>query len=89
MAVLAIVIPVIVVLAAIVIFAASRRRDTDIAEGYLSRETIKRDRAVEPLAAQATAETDVEMSDSTDLVLTGREVEKAAALARSERGESS
>lgn len=70
MAVLAIVIPILVVAAAILLFASYRRRDTRAATGHLSRETRSRD----------THEV-VGVGDETD-ALSGREVEKAAALAR-------
>jgi len=59
-----------VLLAAAVVFASMRRRDTETAVGQLSRETRKRDRG-EP----AIAEPD-------DAPTTGREVEKAAAIER-------
>jgi cytochrome b6-f complex iron-sulfur subunit len=71
MELLAIVIPALVVLSAIVIFAASRRGDAASAEGRLSRETVKRDSG--PAV----------MSDSAEpAVVTGKEVEKAAAIER-------
>ncbi len=73
MELLAIVIPAIVVLAAVVIFAASRRSDTTRAEGRLSRETVKRDAGSVSLDEPAAAATPV---------VTGKAVEKAAALAR-------
>jgi len=64
---LVIAIPVIVILAGIMLFAAARRRDTGEAIGLLSRETVKRDQG-EP-AALAEQEQRV----------TGREIERAAA----------
>jgi cytochrome b6-f complex iron-sulfur subunit len=64
---LVIVIPVVVILAGIVLFAASRRRDTGEAIGLLSRETVKRDRG-EPAALAEQEER-----------ATGREIERAAA----------
>jgi cytochrome b6-f complex iron-sulfur subunit len=71
MELLAIVIPALVVLSAIAIFAASRRGDATSAEGRLSRETVKRDSG--PAV----------MSDSAEpAVITGKEVEKAAAIER-------
>ena len=64
-------VPVLVVLAALVLFAAARRRDTDQAIGQLSHETAKRDRGpVSPLL------------DEGAPPVTGREVERAAALER-------
>jgi cytochrome b6-f complex iron-sulfur subunit len=68
MELLAIVIPALVLLAAIVVFAASRRSDAARAQGRLSRETVKSDAGgVEtPVAA----------------VVTGKEIERAAALER-------
>ncbi len=57
------------------VLAVARRRDTERAVGVLSRETRKRDRsaaAIKPLAEEAP-------------VLTGRQVEKQAALERAER----
>ncbi len=74
MELLAIVIPALVVLAAILVFAASRRSDTDRAQGQLSRETRRRDRS-----AEAVTEAEPEAAPA---VVTGREVERAAALAR-------
>src|SRR4029077_3177486 len=63
---LVIVIPVVVILAGVVLFAAARRRDTGEAIGLLSRETVKRDRG-EPDA----------LVDEEQRV-TGREIERAA-----------
>ena len=67
---LVIVIPVVVILAAVVLFAAARRRDTGTAVGQLSRETRQRDRS-EPTALEA-----------EETTVSGRQVEKAAALER-------
>lgn len=64
-------VPVLVVLAGVLLFAAARRRDTGSAEGVLSHETAKRDRGP------------VELSEEGRSV-SGREVERAAALARRE-----
>jgi cytochrome b6-f complex iron-sulfur subunit len=64
---LVIVIPVVVVFAGLVVFAAARRRDTGEAIGLLSRETVKRDRG-EP----------AELAEEEKKV-TGREIERAAA----------
>jgi len=66
---LVIVIPVVVVLAGVVLFAASRRRDTGGATGALSRETIKRDK---PAA----------LEESELVGVSGRQVEASAALDR-------
>jgi cytochrome b6-f complex iron-sulfur subunit len=69
--VLLIAVPVLVVLAGLVLFAAARRRDVDAAIGQLSHETKARDRGpVEPTAGEARPPT------------TGREVERLAALER-------
>jgi cytochrome b6-f complex iron-sulfur subunit len=68
--VLLIALPVLVVLAGVLLFAAARRRDTGEVIGALARETRKRDRgAVAP-------------SEPSDATVTGREVEAAAALER-------
>jgi cytochrome b6-f complex iron-sulfur subunit len=64
-------VPVLVLLAGILLFAAARRRDTGEVEGVLSHETAKRDRGP------------VELSEEGAPV-TGREVERAAVLARRE-----
>jgi cytochrome b6-f complex iron-sulfur subunit len=64
---LLILIPVFIVLAALVLVASARRRDTDRATGQLSRETRKRDQSEVPVLVGAP---------------TGREVEKSAALER-------
>jgi cytochrome b6-f complex iron-sulfur subunit len=64
-------VPVLVVLAALLLFASSRRKDTDAAIGQLSPETSKRDRGPVSPAAEEGAPP-----------VTGREVEKAAALER-------
>jgi cytochrome b6-f complex iron-sulfur subunit len=66
--VLAIVIPVLIVLAGVLLIGASRRRQTDSAVGTLSRQTRKQDRG--PV-----------IDDSGQV--TGEEVEKAALVARS------
>lgn len=73
MAVLAVVIPILVVAAAILLVASYRRRDTRAATGHLSRETRSRD----------THEVVDVGEDQTD-ALSGREVERAAVLARRE-----
>jgi cytochrome b6-f complex iron-sulfur subunit len=69
--IIAIAVPVLVVLAGVLLFASARRRDTDAATGVLSSETAHRDRGP------------VELSDEARPP-TGREVERAAALARRE-----
>ena len=68
---LVIVIPVVVVLAGLVVFAALRRRDTGDAIGQLSRETRRRD-AGEPVV----------LDDAGPVPVSGRQVEAQAALAR-------
>jgi cytochrome b6-f complex iron-sulfur subunit len=75
MTALAIVIPILVVAAAVVAFAAYRRRDNSTAVGKLSRETRSRDRseAAAPLVDQ-------------DEQPTGREIERAAVVARQQGG---
>jgi cytochrome b6-f complex iron-sulfur subunit len=62
---------VIVLFAAIALFGAARRRDAGVAVGELSGETLKRDRSARKKAAKA-----------EEPVATGREVERAAVLAR-------
>lgn len=69
MSVLLIVIPLLVVLAGVLLFAAARRRETGDAVGRLSRETRRKNR-------------DVETADD-ERPPTGREVERAAADVRS------
>jgi cytochrome b6-f complex iron-sulfur subunit len=70
--VLLIAIPILVVLAAVLVLASARRRDTGSAIGALARETRRRDRgAVAP-------------SDAAEAPATGREVERAAALEQRE-----
>jgi cytochrome b6-f complex iron-sulfur subunit len=66
--VLSIAIPVLVALAALVLFTTARRRDTDRA---VSRETRKRDRSDSPF-----------LPDAETGVVSGEEVERQAALAR-------
>ncbi len=68
---LVIVIPVVVVLAGVVLFAAARRRDVGSATGALSRETRKRDK---PSVLDVETEANVPVS--------GRQVEAAAELER-------
>jgi cytochrome b6-f complex iron-sulfur subunit len=62
-------VPVLVVLAGVLLFASARRRDTGSAQGVLSSETARRDRGP------------VELSEA-DRPATGREVERAAVVAR-------
>jgi cytochrome b6-f complex iron-sulfur subunit len=69
--IIAIAVPVLVVLAGVLLFASARRRDTDAAAGMMSSETARRDRGP------------VQLSDA-DVPATGREVERAAVLARRE-----
>ena len=68
---LVVVIPVVVVLAGLVVFAALRRRDTGDAIGQLSRETRRRD-AGDPVV----------LDDVESVSVSGRQVEAQAALAR-------
>jgi cytochrome b6-f complex iron-sulfur subunit len=67
--IIAIAVPVLVVLAGVMLFASARRRDTESATGVLSGETARRDRGP------------VELAES-DHRASGREVERAAVLAR-------
>ncbi|MFO7281667.1 MAG: Rieske 2Fe-2S domain-containing protein [Thermoanaerobacterales bacterium] len=69
--IIAIAVPVLVVLAGVLLFAAARRRDTDSAQGVLSSETLQRDRGPVRLG-------------EGERPVSGREVERAAALARRE-----
>lgn len=64
-------VPVLVVLAGVLLFASARRRDTGSVQGVLSSETVRRDRGP------------VELAES-DRPATGREVERAAVVARTE-----
>ena len=68
---LVIVIPVVVVLAGLVVFAALRRRDTGDAIGQLSRETRRRD-VGDPVV----------LDEARSVPVSGRQVEAQAALAR-------
>lgn len=70
---LSIAIPIIVVAAVIVLVGAARRRESMAAEGRLTRETRRRDRGR------------VDIEDASDAP-TGREVERAAVLARRSAG---
>ena len=70
---LLIAIPVLVVLAGVLLFATARRRDTGEAIGALARETRKRDRG---------SIADADADDAAPV--TGKEVERAAALERRE-----
>jgi cytochrome b6-f complex iron-sulfur subunit len=69
--VLAIAIPTLVVAAGVLLVAAARRRDTGAATGVMSHETARRDRGPVSL-------------DDGGAPVTGREVERAAVLARRE-----
>ena len=73
---LSIAIPIIVVAAVIVLVGAARRRETMAAEGRLTRETRRRDRG------RVEIDDDSGVSDTP----TGREVERAAVLARQTAG---
>src|SRR3954466_11295892 len=73
---LCIAIAVIVVLALLGLLVTVRRRDAEAATGDLSRETRKRDRSTE-LPPEI-------VGGGEDKPLTGREVERAAALERRE-----
>ncbi|HEX5366930.1 MAG TPA: Rieske 2Fe-2S domain-containing protein [Acidimicrobiales bacterium] len=64
-------VPVLVVLAGVLLLASARRRDTGAARGVLSSETARRDRGP------------VELSEE-DRPASGREVERAAVVARRE-----
>ena len=67
-------IPVLVFLAVLTVFTTARRRDTERA---LSRETVKRDRGDSPFLAEA----------ETEVPASGREVERAAVVARRTPGQ--
>jgi cytochrome b6-f complex iron-sulfur subunit len=69
--IIAIAVPVLVVLAGVLLFASARRRDTGSAEGVMSSETARRDRGPVVLS-------------EADRPVSGREVERAAVLARRE-----
>ncbi|MCY3963366.1 MAG: Rieske 2Fe-2S domain-containing protein [bacterium] len=73
---LSIAIPIIVVAAAIVLIGAARRRETMAAEGRLTRETRRRDRG----------QVDIDDPAGVPDAPTGREVERAAVLARQTAG---
>jgi cytochrome b6-f complex iron-sulfur subunit len=64
-----IVIPVVVIFAGVLLFAAARRRDTGEAIGLLSRETVNRDRGESDALAEQ------------EQRVTGREIERAAVTA--------
>jgi cytochrome b6-f complex iron-sulfur subunit len=74
MEILLVAVPVLVLLAAVLLIGAARRRDIGEAVGALSRETVKRDRS-----ARAAAEETEE-----EAVLAGRDVERSVALERRE-----
>ena len=73
---LSIAIPIIVVAAVIVLIGAARRRETMAAEGRLTRETRRRDRG----------RVDIDDASEEADAPTGREVERAAVLARQTAG---
>ena len=73
---LSIAIPIIVVAGIIVLIGAARRRETMAAEGRLTRETRRRDRG----------RIDIDDSASASDAPTGREVERAAVVARQTAG---
>ena len=73
---LSIAIPIIVVAAVIVLIGAARRRETMAAEGRLTRETRRRDRG----------RVDIDDPAGAPDAPTGREVERAAVLARQTAG---
>ena len=73
---LSIAIPIIVVAAVIVLIGAARRRETMAAEGRLTRETRRRDRG----------RVDLDDDSGVSGAPTGREVERAAVLARRSAG---
>lgn len=68
---LAVAIPILIVLAAVVLFAAYRRRDAGEATGELSRETRKRDSAAA-----------VAVSTEAPVTPTGKAIERAAVIER-------
>ncbi len=72
MTLLIVLIVVFLVLAVLVLFASMRRNETETAIGQLSRETRKRDRG----------EAVVTVDDDTAVSVTGRDIEKAAAIER-------
>lgn len=78
MELLAIVIPAIVVLAIVLVFVSSRRTDADSARGYLSRETRQSDKAFRGLTENE------DSPEAEPARVTGRDVERAAVLARRE-----
>jgi cytochrome b6-f complex iron-sulfur subunit len=69
--IIAIAVPILVVLAGVLLFASARRRDTGSAEGVMSSETARRDRGPVALSEEGRS-------------VSGREVERAAVLARRE-----
>ena len=79
MTVIIVAIAVLVVLAAIALFAVSRRRDTADATGVLSRETVRRDRGRVDLSTPE--------SETVGQPLRGRAYERSVALERIGAGE--
>ncbi len=80
MELLVVVIPIIVVLVGVLVFVASRRSDASAAQGQLSRETRQRDKDFAGF-------TEASPGAAEPAVVTGKEVERAAALARQPDGE--
>ncbi|MDG1846476.1 MAG: Rieske 2Fe-2S domain-containing protein [Acidimicrobiales bacterium] len=72
MIVLSFAIPAVVFLAALIIFASSRRNEAAKAEGYLSRETLQSDTSGERVVP----------SDDEPSTVSGKEIERAAVLER-------
>ena len=72
MIVLSIAIPAVVFLAAVLVFAASRRNEAARAEGHLSKETLQRD----------TSSDRTDSADSGPFQVSGKEIERAAVIER-------
>ncbi len=85
MSALIVAIPIIVILAGIAIFAATRRTDTNDATGSLSRETEQRDTSARK-AESAAQKTKVAGVPLVAEPATGKEVESAALVARANAG---
>jgi cytochrome b6-f complex iron-sulfur subunit len=73
---------VLVVAAGLLLFASARRRDTGVATGTLSRETAKRDRDRQRVRSGADDDEDERELATVGARTTGREVERAAVVAR-------
>ncbi len=80
---LIIAVPVLVLLAAVLVFGAMRRRETDDMIGRLSRETVSRDTAREDRERERAREGDAEVLPTPR---TGRDVEQAVVDARRPSG---